>query len=162
MAFTTDKAPVVLAESTTGVPPGRTIFVGIGGASCSGKTSLATHLLRILPTGSFIVHQVCPCPLIAYPHARYLTARLHPASRTISLLQTVQFPSIHCLGSRIGMTQTAQSTGSAFALRYKICACRGGCRLITSRMTISSSRTPSPSMKMCERGLNAERDLYLL
>ena len=46
------------ADETRTRAPCRVIFVGIGGASCSGKTSLATHLLRILPPGSFIVHQV--------------------------------------------------------------------------------------------------------
>ncbi|GBE81478.1 Nicotinamide riboside kinase [Sparassis crispa] len=34
----------------------RVIFVGIGGATCSGKTTLAKHLCRILP-GSVILHQ---------------------------------------------------------------------------------------------------------
>lgn len=34
----------------------RVIFVGIGGATCSGKTTLAKHLRNILP-GSVIVHQ---------------------------------------------------------------------------------------------------------
>ncbi|CCL99853.1 uncharacterized protein FIBRA_01877 [Fibroporia radiculosa] len=34
----------------------RVIFVGIGGATCSGKTTLAKHLRRILP-GSVILHQ---------------------------------------------------------------------------------------------------------
>ncbi|KAI0675076.1 P-loop containing nucleoside triphosphate hydrolase protein [Trametes maxima] len=34
----------------------RVIFVGIGGATCSGKTTLAKHLRRILPN-SVIVHQ---------------------------------------------------------------------------------------------------------
>ncbi|KAI0823324.1 P-loop containing nucleoside triphosphate hydrolase protein [Trametes gibbosa] len=34
----------------------RVIFVGIGGATCSGKTTLAKHLRRILPN-SVIIHQ---------------------------------------------------------------------------------------------------------
>lgn len=34
----------------------KVIFVGIGGATCSGKTTLAKHLERILP-GSVIIHQ---------------------------------------------------------------------------------------------------------
>ncbi|PCH43548.1 nucleoside triphosphate hydrolase protein [Wolfiporia cocos MD-104 SS10] len=34
----------------------RVIFVGVGGATCSGKTTLAKHLRSILP-GSVIVHQ---------------------------------------------------------------------------------------------------------
>ncbi|KAI0930651.1 hypothetical protein AcV5_007310 [Taiwanofungus camphoratus] len=34
----------------------RVIFIGIGGATCSGKTTLAKHLRTILP-GSVIIHQ---------------------------------------------------------------------------------------------------------
>ncbi|EEB95308.1 hypothetical protein MPER_05739, partial [Moniliophthora perniciosa FA553] len=34
----------------------RVILVGIGGATCSGKTTLAKHLNRILPN-SVIIHQ---------------------------------------------------------------------------------------------------------
>ncbi|KZP06119.1 P-loop containing nucleoside triphosphate hydrolase protein [Athelia psychrophila] len=37
-------------------PKQRVILVGIGGASCAGKTTLAKHLARILPN-SFIIHQ---------------------------------------------------------------------------------------------------------
>ncbi|KAI0344536.1 P-loop containing nucleoside triphosphate hydrolase protein [Trametopsis cervina] len=44
-----------MAENTQS-PNLRVIFVGIGGATCSGKTTLAKHLRAILP-GSVIVHQ---------------------------------------------------------------------------------------------------------
>ncbi|KAH9979098.1 P-loop containing nucleoside triphosphate hydrolase protein [Lactifluus volemus] len=37
-------------------PKARVILVAIGGATCSGKTTLAKHLRNILP-GSFIIHQ---------------------------------------------------------------------------------------------------------
>ncbi|KAF7428531.1 ribosylnicotinamide kinase [Pleurotus ostreatus] len=36
--------------------PTKVIFVGVGGATCSGKTTLAKHLRRILPN-SVIIHQ---------------------------------------------------------------------------------------------------------
>jgi nicotinamide/nicotinate riboside kinase len=34
----------------------RVVLVGVGGATCSGKTTLAKHLREILPD-SFIIHQ---------------------------------------------------------------------------------------------------------
>ncbi|WWC91858.1 uncharacterized protein L201_006805 [Kwoniella dendrophila CBS 6074] len=40
----------------------RIIVVGIGGASCSGKTLLAKHLRRALPNGTNIIHQDDFCP----------------------------------------------------------------------------------------------------
>lgn len=36
--------------------PTKVVFVGVGGATCSGKTTLAKHLRRILPN-SVIIHQ---------------------------------------------------------------------------------------------------------
>ncbi|GMK56775.1 hypothetical protein CspeluHIS016_0306150 [Cutaneotrichosporon spelunceum] len=39
----------------------RVILVGIGGASCSGKTLLAKHLCRLLP-GALLLHQDDFCP----------------------------------------------------------------------------------------------------
>jgi nicotinamide/nicotinate riboside kinase len=38
------------------MPKTRVILIGIGGATCSGKTTLAKHLLSLLPN-SFIIHQ---------------------------------------------------------------------------------------------------------
>jgi len=35
----------------------RLIVIGIGGASCSGKTSLAKHICKLLPKGTSILHQ---------------------------------------------------------------------------------------------------------
>ncbi|RXK41461.1 hypothetical protein M231_01169 [Tremella mesenterica] len=35
----------------------RVVIIGIGGASCSGKTLLAKHIRSVLPPGSTIVHQ---------------------------------------------------------------------------------------------------------
>ncbi|CCA74079.1 related to NRK1-Nicotinamide riboside kinase [Serendipita indica DSM 11827] len=43
-------------EQVNGSLKKRVIFVGVGGASCSGKTTLAKHLRSVLP-GSFIIHQ---------------------------------------------------------------------------------------------------------
>nr|XP_019010469.1 nicotinamide riboside kinase [Kwoniella pini CBS 10737]OCF49250.1 nicotinamide riboside kinase [Kwoniella pini CBS 10737] len=40
----------------------RLVVIGIGGASCSGKTLLAKHIRRALPEGSNIVHQDDFCP----------------------------------------------------------------------------------------------------
>ncbi|KAI0279528.1 P-loop containing nucleoside triphosphate hydrolase protein [Russula aff. rugulosa BPL654] len=50
-ATTTDAAHEVQGSPQTCV-----IIVGIGGATCSGKTTLAKHLHKLLP-GSFIIHQ---------------------------------------------------------------------------------------------------------
>ncbi|KZP22146.1 P-loop containing nucleoside triphosphate hydrolase protein [Athelia psychrophila] len=44
------------SQSVRPKPKQRVILVGIGGASCAGKTTLAKHLARILPN-SFIIHQ---------------------------------------------------------------------------------------------------------
>lgn len=38
------------------MPQRRVVLIGVGGATCSGKTTLAKHLRSILPT-SFIIHQ---------------------------------------------------------------------------------------------------------
>ncbi|OCF61435.1 nicotinamide riboside kinase [Kwoniella mangroviensis CBS 10435] len=40
----------------------RLVVIGIGGASCSGKTLLAKHIRRALPQGSHIIHQDDFCP----------------------------------------------------------------------------------------------------
>ncbi|WVQ84569.1 hypothetical protein IAT38_006723 [Cryptococcus sp. DSM 104549] len=40
----------------------RLILIGIGGASCSGKTLLAKHIRRVLPQGSILIHQDDFCP----------------------------------------------------------------------------------------------------
>ncbi|WVW86310.1 hypothetical protein I302_108352 [Kwoniella bestiolae CBS 10118] len=40
----------------------RLVVIGIGGASCSGKTLLAKHIRRTLPEGSQIIHQDDFCP----------------------------------------------------------------------------------------------------
>ncbi|GAA6006162.1 hypothetical protein JCM11491_002056 [Sporobolomyces phaffii] len=37
------------ASSSSSVPPPRVFLVGIGGPTCSGKTTLAKHLARIIP-----------------------------------------------------------------------------------------------------------------
>ncbi|KAJ3522486.1 hypothetical protein NM688_g8868 [Phlebia brevispora] len=47
---------MALDERDEKQPKLRVIFVGIGGATCSGKTTLAKHLRNILP-GSVILHQ---------------------------------------------------------------------------------------------------------
>ncbi|KZP34373.1 P-loop containing nucleoside triphosphate hydrolase protein [Athelia psychrophila] len=44
------------SQSQSARPKQRVILVGIGGATCSGKTTLVKHLARILPN-SFIIHQ---------------------------------------------------------------------------------------------------------
>lgn len=47
------------------------VLVAVGGATCSGKTSLAKHLAKALPDNTIIVHQddfapvrlhLCPVP----------------------------------------------------------------------------------------------------
>ncbi|WWD19767.1 hypothetical protein CI109_104231 [Kwoniella shandongensis] len=38
------------------------VVVGIGGASCSGKTLLAKHIRNVLPQGATIIHQDDFCP----------------------------------------------------------------------------------------------------
>nr|ODO04177.1 nicotinamide riboside kinase [Cryptococcus depauperatus CBS 7855] len=40
----------------------KVVVIGIGGASCSGKTLLAKHLSRVLPGSSTIIHQDDLCP----------------------------------------------------------------------------------------------------
>nr|XP_018261042.1 nicotinamide riboside kinase [Kwoniella dejecticola CBS 10117]OBR83200.1 nicotinamide riboside kinase [Kwoniella dejecticola CBS 10117] len=40
----------------------RLVIIGIGGASCSGKTLLAKHIRRALPAGASIIHQDDFCP----------------------------------------------------------------------------------------------------
>ncbi|WRT70095.1 uncharacterized protein IL334_007089 [Kwoniella shivajii] len=40
----------------------RLVIIGIGGASCSGKTLLAKHIHRALPEGAHIIHQDDFCP----------------------------------------------------------------------------------------------------
>ncbi|KAF4563437.1 ribosylnicotinamide kinase [Pleurotus pulmonarius] len=52
-------SPQPVAQSTKSDEqevPTKVIFVGVGGATCSGKTTLAKHLRRILPN-SVIIHQ---------------------------------------------------------------------------------------------------------
>ncbi|CAD6939213.1 unnamed protein product [Tilletia controversa] len=54
-------APAAAGLAGAGQTRPRVLFVGLGGGSCSGKTTLAKHLLRILrsagDTKSFILHQ---------------------------------------------------------------------------------------------------------
>ncbi|OWZ65212.1 hypothetical protein AYX15_03274 [Cryptococcus neoformans] len=40
----------------------KVVVIGIGGASCSGKTLLAKHIRRALPTDAAIIHQDDLCP----------------------------------------------------------------------------------------------------
>ncbi|KAI9510063.1 P-loop containing nucleoside triphosphate hydrolase protein [Russula earlei] len=53
-------------EQVRGSPQTRVILIGIGGATCSGKTTLAKHLHNILPD-SFIIHQDVRAPEVQLP-----------------------------------------------------------------------------------------------
>jgi len=44
------------ATNAQGKEEVKVVLIGVGGATCSGKTTLAKHLRQILP-GSFIIHQ---------------------------------------------------------------------------------------------------------
>lgn len=51
-----ERSPSPLPSSAPRTSPPRVVIIAVGGATCSGKTTLAKHLNQILP-GSVILHQ---------------------------------------------------------------------------------------------------------